>query len=467
MIVSSDHDGASADKDAEPWTEEWSKLLDQVNGSLGRENDTVNEDGIDSFLAHIERLQTSIQSALKIDHEMHDLTCPLSMLVQRLLNETVVLLLDNRESDNPGEASTTCGLLLHETCIVCGPVPVLMAGEQVLRQLAIADEKEPIALTALHQRIAKFHAVARLLHQVTCARPTQATTALPLLPHGATTWWNRVLAVPLEISNAHGVLQKQRESLQRRQDNPMDNGLWALVLPKWTRLEWFRARLVECATLTLLQLDSGPESSTEAYKYWACLVQRLAGYPAGADAVVAGLRSSMERHLQHVKGSESLSLALKRLHGETLSSRDSALLCARMIRCSPSIDNALLHMACLPALERSRTIRQSVVSMLVLSPGSVVPDETEDVAVMEGLVGCLARTIARCSDESDEDDEDSVLNNSPDSNHCILSHLTDVAAIWSTTAFVRHTESRLLRHVSTFLLALISHLPGDINLASR
>jgi Telomere length regulation protein len=466
MIVLSDHDGDSAGQDAEPWAEERSKLLDQVNGSIGRENGTVKEDGIDLFEAHIQTLQTSVQSALKEARETHDLTWSLSMLIQRMLNETVVLLLDNRKSDNLGHATNTeRQRLLHATCIVCGPVPALMAGEQVLRQLATADNGD-LAWTIFHQRVAIFHAAVRLLHHFTCARPPKVTTtSLALLPHDAATWWNRVLAVPLEISNAHGALQKQREALQRRQGDPKENELSVLVLPEWTRLEWFRARLVECATLTLLQLDSGPERSTEAYEYWACLVQRLAGYPAGADAVVAGLRSSMERHLQHVKGSEKcLSMALKRLHGETLSARDSALLCARMIRCSQGIDDALLHISCLPALERSQTIRQSVVSMLVLSPGSVLLDETEDAAVMERLVECLARAIASCSDE---DDEDNVLNNSPDSNHCILSHLTDVAAIWSTTAFVRHTESRLQRHVSTFLLALISHLAGDVNLTSR
>jgi hypothetical protein len=300
-------------------------------------------------------------------------------------------------------------------------------------------------------------------------------------------------------------------------------------LPTWAVSARFRSKLVECASSSVILLQQeqqqqrmqpvdinqketalfvvGGNDSKDivALQYFQMLVQRMVRHHGGEDMALGWYREPRRissRHADNDSENETTDAA-RHILAQTirdtllyrLSPRESAMLCRAIFRHVLSLQSLAhqqqhqkqqaptvatldlttvwkhpwIDLSCLPALESSRKIRDAVVRLLILSPSSVMHEESCDRLLCHGVATLLASvdSVASSSGGDNDDDETDSDEETPvaaTTDRVLRKHLDEVAAVWSQTVFVRQTDRRMQRHVTYFLLsgmALLSAAQED------
>jgi hypothetical protein len=306
-------------------------------------------------------------------------------------------------------------------------------------------------------------------------------------------------------------------------------------LAAWAVPARFRSRLVECASSSVILLqqeqqlkvaDTDKKETTlstvgesdsknvNAVQYFQMLVQRMVRHHGGEDVAV-GCYREFQRFLSSghtgMDSDNDAKDAARNILGQTirdtllhrLSPRESAMLCRAIFRHVLSLQqeqqqeqqqqhqqqqqqqappvttldltaawkHPWIELSCLPALTSSRKIRDAVIRLFILSPSSVMHEESCDRRFCHSVASLLASVDSSSDYDDDGDDESDVSSDSDEeapvaatADRVLRKHLDEVAAVWSQTVFVRQTDRQMQRHVTYFLLsgmALLSTAQED------
>jgi len=353
-------------------------------------------------------------------------------------------------------------------CLLQSPTAAMAAAVQTLQKISTATIQSPTALQAsLH-----------VLRGILLVRPQ---TRAPV--------W-----VVEQQQHPNALLTQQRVNLFLVIPALVANACHAMRcnLPTWAVPSNFRVRLVECAvSMIVLAAADGDDQAKESNKatnneYFQLLVQKLIRH-GGAREVATALYRQFERLSVDVDADGQLLLAdvILETHQKRLSPRESALVCRAILQQTVSLvqeptryhhkavpwTNAWLDLACLPILQTCRKVRDAVVRLIVLSPSSVLPEAPSDQLLchcVASLLACVHGDVSSnkeaFDDSSDSDDEAPLVVSTRD--RVLRKHLTEVVATWSQTVFVRQTDRRVQRHVTSFLLSgmiLLSEKKEDLS----
>jgi hypothetical protein len=412
-----------------------------------------------------------------------------------------------------------------ESCVLAcgGPAIAIQAAVQTLRDVSAAtpatSSNQQPALGLKSPPVA-LQVSLSVLHQLLCVRPKTTEQA----------WIDRVM------DTSSGSLQQttleQFVTLGTVLPSLVANACHAQQcgLAAWAVPARFRSRLVECASSSVILLqqqqqqqlaDSNQKETTlatvegndckdiVAVQYFQMLVQRMVRHHGGEDVALGWYREFQRLLSGHADIDNDTKDAARRILAQTirdtllhrLSPRESAMLCRAIFRHVLSLHqqqqqqqqappvavldltivwkHPWIDLSCLPAVASSRKIRDAVVRLFILSPSSVMHEESCDRLFCHGVASLLVNvdSVASSSGSSSsdydqgDDDETDVSSDSDEetpvaatTDRVLRKHLDEVAAVWSQTVFVRQTDRKMQRHVTYFLLsgmALLSAAQED------
>ena len=278
-------------------------------------------------------------------------------------------------------------------------------------------------------------------------------------------------------------------------------------LAAWAVPARFRSRLVECASssvILLQQQEQNPKETTLstvgagkdskdiiAVQFFQMLVQRMVRHHGGEDValgwyrefqLLSGHPDSDDVHDTKDAARSILAQTICDTLLHRLSPRESAMLCRAIFRHVLSLQqeqeqqqqvpivtvldlttvwkHPWIDLSCLPAVASSGKIRDAVIRLFILSPSSVMHEESCDRLFCHGVAGMLASIDSSSEYDNDDDDKTDVSSDSDEetsvaaiADRVLRKHLDQVAAVWSQTVFVRQTDRKMQRHVTSFLLS--------------
>lgn len=421
-----------------------------------------------------------------------------------------------------------------------GPAVAIQAAVQTLKDICSATSsntsRQPSAVVALKSPPVALQVSLSVLHQLLCVRPK--TREEVWIDQVIVRVGSATIDI-VDNDNENDSVQtkstlEQFVTLVTILPSLVANACHALQcgLSVWAVPARFRSRLVECASSSVVLLllrkrqqpDANPKETGKpnvggdskskgmvAVQYFQMLVQRMVRHHGGED-VTLGLYRQFERlssgHAEVDADDDDVDVdddgrkdtAARRIFANIirdallhrLSPRESAILCRALFRhvlslaqqqqAITSLDlttiwkHAWLNVSCLPAVASSHKIRDAVVRLFILSPSSVMHEESCDRLFCHGVASWLASvpsTVSSSDHDNDDDDDETEVSSDSDeetpvvaaaSDRALRKHLNEVAVVWSQTVFVRQTDHKMQRHVTFFLLsgmALLSDVQED------
>jgi hypothetical protein len=419
-----------------------------------------------------------------------------------------------------------------ESCVMAcgGPAVAIQAAVQTLRDVsaptaatkaASSSNKQP--LLGLKSPPVALQVSLSILHQLLCVRPKRREQVWidQVMERGGST----ATATATDINARSGLEQfvmlvTVLPSLVANACHAQQCGLAAWAVPAR-----FRSRLVECASSSVILLQQelqlqrtdtnqketalstvGGNDSKDviAVQYFQMLVQRMVRHHGGEDVALGWYREFQRLLSTWHKDSDEVNEtkdAARNILAQTIrdsllhriSPRESAMLCRAIFRHVLSLQqhqhqqqkappvtvldlttvwkHPWIELSCLPAMASSRKIRDAVIRLFILSPSSVMHEESYDRLFCHGIASLLASVDSSSDYDHADDDETDVSSDSDEeapvaatSDQVLRKHLDEVAAVWSQTVFVRQTDRKMQRHVTSFLLsgmALLSAAQED------
>jgi hypothetical protein len=421
-----------------------------------------------------------------------------------------------------------------ESCVMAcgGPAVAIQAAVQTLRDVsatkaatqAVAREQPALGLKSPPVALQVSLSV---LHQLLCLRPKTREEVWidQVMERVGSTATATAIEIDASSSLEHFVtLVTVLPSLVANACHAQQCGLAAWAVPAR-----FRSRLVECASSSVILLlqeqeqqlhvdetnHKDPNLSTVggkdskdivAVQYFQMLVQRMVRHHGGEDVAMGWYREfqrlllsgrtdmdSDDAHETKDAARNILAQTIRDTLLHRLSPRESAMLCRAIFRHVLSLQqeqeqqkqvppvivldlktvwkHPWIDLSCLPAMASSRKIRDAVIRLFILSPSSVMHDESCDRQLCHGVASLLASVDSSSDYDHNDDDETDVSSDNDEettvtatTDRVLRKHLDEVAAVWSQTVFVRQTDRKMQRHVTSFLLsgmALLSAAQED------
>lgn len=473
---------------------------------------TSPQDQVDALIILSEQLPVLLvqqKDACVVDGDHED---PISLREIQLT--TAVRLLQQVVVVGPASRSAL------ESCVMAcgGPAVAIQAAVQTLRKVSAVTSAAKA--TSLKSPPVALQVSLSILHQLLCGRPKTREQV----------WIEQVIervgSTGTDIDTSSGLEQfvtmvTVLPSLVANACHAQQCGLviWAVPVR-------FRSRLVECASSSVIllqqlqrqQLQLADTNQKEtiffadggrnlkdivALRYFQMLVQRMVRHHGGEDVALGWYREFQRLLSGHAVSDidNETKDAARHIMAQTirdtmlhrLSPRESAILCRAIFRHVLSLQQEQQHhqqappvtvldlttvwkhpwidMSCLPAVASSRKIRDAVIRLFILSPSSVMHEESCDRLFCHGVASLLASADSSSDYDHDDDDETDASSDRDDgtpvattTDRVLRNRLDEVAAVWSQTVFVRQTDRRMQRHVTNFLLsgmALLSAAQED------
>ena len=213
--------------------------------------------------------------------------------------------------------------------------------------------------------------------------------------------------------------------------------------PSWATRTKYYPRLVQCALDRALVPGAGDQ-------YCLCLVQQM--LRRGGEEVAMGVFLAFE-HSRHDKG--NLIDFMNRLLGD-LVPREFSVVSRSMVQLAlankqqddkTGFSHEWVNATLRPILASKSEHCDAFVRLMVLSTSSSL-----DTRLSNATASLLAGLTETNGEESDSDDEDSnCKEDMPEQDRVLRRYLGVIAESWSETAFARHTDVTVQRHVTTFL----------------